>query len=109
TRVLIKLLAAGLAFLAQRFERRQYRCQKLNDNRGGDVWRDVQKQNRRPRQGAAGEHVQHAKDVVLLILELLQKRGVDARQRDEGSQPIDEKRANCEQETLFQLVSLSKR
>ena len=59
-RVLVEDLAARLAFLLQRLERRQDRGQELDDDRGRDVRHDVQGEDRHALDGAAREHVEQA-------------------------------------------------
>ena len=59
-RVLVEDLAAGLAFLLQRLERRHHRGQELDDDRGRDVGHDVEREDRHALDGAAREHVEQA-------------------------------------------------
>ena len=67
--VLVHDLAARLAFLLERFERRRDRRHQLNDDRGRDVGHDVERENRHPVDATAGEHVEHAEDAAGLGVE----------------------------------------
>ena len=75
---------ADLAFLGELLQRGHRHLQQLQDDRGGDVGHDAQREDRDPRQAAAGEQVQKAEDVgaAELLLDVVDRREVDARHGD---------------------------
>jgi hypothetical protein len=82
----------------------------LNDDRGGDIRHDVEREDRHPVDAAAGKHVEHTEDAAGLGLENLLPGGrVDARQRDVRAEAIDEKRAHREIDALLKLLGLGER
>ena len=81
--VLVELAAAALAFLAQRFEARRSGRDHLHDDRGGDVGNEVEREDRHALDGAAGEHVEHARDALARGLERL-RVGVRVDARESG-------------------------
>jgi hypothetical protein len=103
-RVLRELAAARLAFLAQRLQARHDHAHHLHDDRRGDVGHDAHGEDRQPLQRAAREHVEHAQDGALLVLEEPRERHrVDARHRDERADAVNHQRADEEQEPAPQL------
>ena len=66
-RVLVQDLAAGLAFLLQRLERRHDRGEELDDDRGRDVRHDVEREDRHALDGAAREHVEQPEHAAGLV------------------------------------------
>ena len=84
-RVLRDLLLADLALLLELLERRHRDRQQLQDDRGGDVGHDAEREDREVLQPAAGEQVQEAEDVgaVEAVADVLDRVDVDARHRDE--------------------------
>ena len=106
-RVLVDNLAAGLALLLQRLQRRDDGGQQLDDDGGGDVGHDVQGEDRHALHRAAREHVEEFKHALLVAREVrLERGGIDARQRDVGAEPIDEKRSQREPDAFLELVRL---
>ncbi len=105
--VLVELLAARLAFLLQRLQRRDRRGHQLDDDAGADVGHDVQREHRHAPQRAAGEHVEHAEDAAAVLLQHLgHHRGVDAGHRDVGADTVDDQRAEGEPDALLELGRL---
>src|SRR5208282_1250965 len=105
--VLVEHLAALLALLLDRLQRRHHRTQELDDDRSGDVGHNVQGEHRHALHGAAGEHVEHVQHALLLP----EKRGlerlrIDAGQRDVGAETEDDQSAEGEPDALLQFVSL---
>src|SRR5690606_16399131 len=65
---------------------------------------DVQREDRHPLERTAREHVEHLQDRARLILEqLLHRDRVDARQRDERADAVDDQRPDQEQQALAQI------
>ena len=62
-RVLRALLLADLALLGEPLESRHDHREELQDDRGGDVRHDPQREQREPLERSAGEEVQEAEDV----------------------------------------------
>ena len=61
--VLGQLLLTGLALLLQLLEARDDHDEQLDDDAGGDVGHDAQREHRQPQQRAAGEQVDQRVDV----------------------------------------------
>jgi len=102
TGILVQCLAAGLAFLLQRFELRRHRGQKLDDDRGRNIRHDVQRKDRHAVNAAAREHVEHAENAAgLRFKHLLPDVGVDPGQRNVGAEPINKQRPQCEPDALL--------
>src|SRR3546814_13161956 len=76
-RILIELLAAALAFLLQRAQRRAERGRKLNDDGGGDIGHHAKRDHRHTLQRAAGEHVAEVQHAALGALEKIAHRNRD--------------------------------
>ena len=57
--VLVDDLAARLAFLLQRFQLGKDRRHQLDDDRGGDVGHDAEREDRHAADRAAGQDVEH--------------------------------------------------
>ena len=92
-RVLVDLLAARLAFFLELLERRRDRRHQLDDDRGGDVGHDAEREDRHALDGAAGQEIEHVEQAALLLLDLLGERGrIDAGHRDIGAEPRDDQR-----------------
>ena len=105
--VLVDDLAALLAFLLQRFERRNDRRHELHDDGGGDVGHDAEREDRHALDGAAGKHVEHAEHAAGLLLEGLGEGvGIDAGKRDVGAEAVDEQRAEREPDALLEILGL---
>jgi len=106
-RILVDDLAALLAFLLQRFQRRDDRRHELHDDRGGDVGHDAEREDRHALDRAAREHVEHAEHAAGLLLEGLREGlRVDAGHRDVGAEAVDEQRAEREPDALLQVLGL---
>src|ERR1044072_1676645 len=91
-RVLGDARLADLALLLQLLERRHDDRQELQDDRGGDVRHDPEREQRDARQAAAAERVQQLQDSAVALvaaLDLLDRVRVDARHGDEGPQPVE--------------------
>src|ERR1019366_2885345 len=81
-----------LAFLGELLERGHGHLQQLQDDRGGDVGHDPQREDRDPREPAAGEEVEQPEDVgaAELLLDVVDRGEVDARHRYVRAEAIDE-------------------
>jgi hypothetical protein len=107
-RVLVDLLAAGLAFLLQRHQAGDHGGHQLDDDGGGDVGHDAEGEDRHAAHGAAGEHVEHPADAGIgLLEELREPGGVDAGDRDEGADAVDDQQADGEKDAVLQLLGLA--
>ena len=105
--VLVELLAARLAFLLQRLERRDGGRHQLDDDAGRDVGHDVQREHRHAPERAAGEHVEHAEDAAAMLGQDLAHHGrIDARHRHIGADAVDDQRAQREPDALLELGGL---
>ena len=106
--VLVDDLAAGFAFLLQRFERGHDRGHELHDDRSGDVRHDTEGEDRHALDSATRKHVEKTKNTVGLALKGLRIGfGVQARKRNMGAKTVDEKCGKSKPETLFQILRLS--
>ncbi|MNE26514.1 hypothetical protein D3C80_1198830 [compost metagenome] len=107
TGVLVQLLAAAFAaFLLQLLPGRVNRAHQLHDDRGRDVRHHVQREDSHPLDSAAREHVEHVQDAALAVRVLEEGQeglGIDARNRNIGADPIDQQRAQREQQAFVQL------
>ena len=107
-RILVDDLAARLAFLLQRFQFGKHRRHQLDDDRGGDVGHDAEREDRHAADRAAGQHVEHVEQAAALLLHLLrQRRRIDAGHGDIGAQAGDDQRAQREEDALAQLLGLA--
>ena len=99
-RVLRDLLLADLALLGEALERRHDHRQELQDDRGGDVGHDPQREQRQALEAAAREEVEEAEDVRAreVLLQRLERVDVDAGRRDVGAEPVEQqhRRRECE-------------
>ena len=103
--VLVDLLAALLAFLLQGLELRRHRAHQLHDDRRRDVGHDVEREDRHALDGTAREHVEHAEDAGRVGVERLREGGgIDARQRNEGAEAVDDERAEGELDAPLQIL-----
>ena len=101
-RVLGDLLLADLAFFLELLQRGDDDGQQLQDDRGGDVGHDPQREEREAREAAAREEVEEAEDVgaAEVALQFLDGVDVDARRRDVGAQPVEQQHRRGEGEFL---------
>ena len=106
-RILVDDLAALLAFLLQRFQRRDDRRHELHDDGGGDVGHDAQREDGHALDSAAREHVEHAENAAALLREGLRKSvGIDSGQRNIGAEAIDKQSAQGKPDALLQVFGL---
>jgi len=108
---LVHLAAAALTFLLHFLEIRDHHAHELNDDRGGDVRHDSERENGGVAKCTAREDVQQAQKPVAFQLAgirrpLAQGVGVDARNHDETAQAIDQQQPDRVQHTLAQLLDL---
>ena len=108
-RILVDLFATGFAFFFQLFQTRHNRGEKLNNNRRRNIRHNVERENSHTTNRATGKHVEHADNAGLLLTENgLQGLRVNARKRNIRAKAIDQKRTQCEPDTLLQLISRAK-
>ena len=86
--ILVELLAARLAFLLQGLERGDGGRHQLDDDAGGDVGHDVQREHRHAPERAAGEHVEHAEDAAAML-------GAGSRPSRRHRRPAPARRCRC--------------
>jgi hypothetical protein len=80
---------------------------KLNDDRGGNIGHDAEREDRHALDGATRKHVEETENAACLALEGLGEGvRVDARQRDVGSQAIDEKCAKGKPDPFLEVFRL---
>ncbi|SUS08836.1 hypothetical protein DF3PB_900002 [uncultured Defluviicoccus sp.] len=107
--ILVDLLAARLAFLLQRLQRRHHRGHQLDDDGRRNVRHDVEREDRHALQGAAGKHVEHAENAARLTIENVGDRGrVDPWQRDIRAEAIHNQRTQREPDALLEFRRLGK-
>jgi hypothetical protein len=83
------------------------RRHQLNDDRGGNVGHDAEREDRHALDGAAGKHVEQAENAAGLALEGLRKRfRIDAGKRDVGSEAIHQECAKREPDALLEIFRL---
>ena len=101
---------ADLAFLGELFQRRHDHLQQLQDDRGGDVGHDPEREQRDPRQAAAGEQVQVAEDprAAELLLDVVDGREVDARHGHVRAEAVDQEHRRGEAELLADVRYLER-
>jgi len=108
-RVLVDDLAALLAFLLQLLQRGHDGGHELDDDRGGNVGHDAEREDRHAFDGAAREHVEHAQDTAALLAEGARERiGVQARKRNIGAEPVDDERPEREPDAFLEILGFRK-
>ena len=106
-RVLVDLLAPGLALFFELFKGRRNRRHQLNDDGGRDVGHDSQREDRHAPDGAAGQQIENIEQAALLLLDLARKFGrIDAGHRNIGAEPRHDQRQHREQDALLELRRL---
>ena len=107
--VLVDLLASGLPFFLQLFKRRRGGRQHLDDDGRRDVGHHVEREDPHPLNGATGKHVHGAQHAVGLAFEQAGiLGGVEARNRNEGTESIQEQDAEGEEDPRLQVLGLRK-
>jgi hypothetical protein len=86
-------------------QRRDDHLQQLQDDRGGDIGHDAQREDGDPAQAAAAEEVEQAQDAVAaqVLLDRVDRAGADARRRDVGAEAIEGEQPSGEQDLLADL------
>ncbi len=103
-RVLVDLRVTGLALLLELGDRRDDHRHQLEDDRGGDVRHDPEREDREARERVAGEEVQQAEDRAALAAEVVRDLArVDARGRDEAAEPVERQDDGGEEEAAPEL------
>src|SRR5207247_10949359 len=81
--------------------------EELEDDRGGDVRHDPEREDGEPSQVSAREEVDHAEQRALHLVEELGERvAVDARRRDVGADPVGDQHPHREQDAALALGEL---
>jgi hypothetical protein len=76
----------------------------LHDDRCRDIGHHAEGKNAEPLQGPPGEHVEHGQDGAgLLLEELVQGPRIDARNRNKGTDPVNDQGANQEKQALTKI------
>ena len=103
-RVLGHLATPGLALLAQLIHLRNHDAGHLHDDGRRDIGHHAEGKDAQPLQCAPGEHVEHRQDRAGLFLEeLVQRPRIDARNGNEGANPVDDQGADQEQQALTKV------
>ena len=77
---------------------------KLHNNGSRYIWHNPNRKNRKPFQCATREHVEHVEDrSPLLIEQHLECNWIDARYRNEGTNPENHQRSKNEQKALLEF------
>src|SRR5262249_55613171 len=98
------LAPPGLALLAQLHERGHHHRHHLDDDGGGDVGHHAHGEDRQARQRPAREQVHDAEDRVGAVAEETRHFcRVHPRHRDEGTDAVDDQRADQEEEPVADL------
>ena len=106
--ILVDDLAPRLAFLLQGLELGEHRRHQLDDDRGGDVGHDAQREDRHALHRAARQHIEDVEQTAAGLVDLLrQGRRVDAGHGDIGAQAGDDQRAQGEEDAVAQLLGLA--
>ena len=108
---LVHLAAAALTLLLHFLEIRNHHTHELDDDRGGDVRHDSERENSGVAERTAGEDVQQTQKSVAFQLAgirrtLAQGVGVDARNHDETTQAVDQQKPDRVNDTLAKLLDL---
>jgi len=102
------LATTSFAFLLQRLKLGTGNRHQLHDDGSRNVGHDAQSENGKARQGATGEHVEHAQDAALLALEEFgQHIGVNPGNRDMSANAVDDQRAQQEPQPALQIAELA--
>jgi hypothetical protein len=108
-RVLRNFAPAGFALFLQRLELRAGMGHQLHDDRRRNIRHDPQRKNCEPRQGAAGEHVEHAQNAALLPTEEFGEHlRIDSGNGDVRTDPVHNQSAEQEPKPTFQVAELSR-
>ncbi len=103
-RVLRDLAAAEFAFFLQALEIRPGHGHQLQNDGGGDVGHDAQGEDGQPAEIAAAEQVDDAQHRSLILLEELGEHvGIDARGGQESAQAVDSQHSQRKQDPLAQI------
>ena len=106
-RILVQLTPTALTFLLQRHQRGMERSGQLNHDRRSDVGHHPQGDQAVLRQRAARKHVEEVQHPAgVPFEELLQRDGVDPRQRHKGEEAEHDQRSDSEPDPLFKLGRL---
>ena len=98
------LLASQLAFLLQLGQRLIHHRHQLQNDGRRNVRHDAQGEDGQPAQLAAAEQIDEAEEgAAVLVEELRQLVGVDARRGDVSAQPVNRQQPKREQNALAQI------
>ena len=98
---MVDLLTSGLALL-QGLQAWRYRSHQLHDDGRRDIGHDVQGEDY-PAEGAPANISNMLSAARVLLKNLLQHSGVNARDRDIGPETRNDQRSQCEPDALFQF------
>src|SRR6185437_2034564 len=100
-RVLRDLAAAEFAFLLQALQIRPHHDEQLQNDRGGDVRHDAEREDREPAEITAAKEIDNAQHRSFVLLEkLLKEVGIDARRGNERAEPIHTQHPQRKQHTF---------
>ena len=86
---------------------RRHGGHKLNDDRCRDVRHDIERENGHAAECTAGQHVEHAGETALgLLNELSQLGRIDTRNGNIRTEPVDQKSTECKLDALFKIFGL---
>ncbi len=107
TGVLVDDLAALLTLFLELLKRGHNRSHQLNDDRSGNVRHDAEREDRHALNSTTRKHVKESKNAACLALEgLCECIGVDAGQRNVGSQAVNQKRAKGKPDPFLEVFRL---
>ncbi len=94
---------ARLPFLAQLLQAGNDRAHHLHHDRCRNVRHHAEREHRKPGERAAREHVEHVQQAAALADQVAHRFRIDARHRDERTQPVNHQRGDHEEDALAQL------
>src|SRR5713226_2635833 len=105
-RVLRDFAAPELAFFLQALEVREHHGHQLQDDRGGDVRHDAERENRHAAEVAAAEEIEDAQHRAgRLVEQLIQHGGIDARDRNVRTNAVNCQQRQREQNAVPQVLN----
>jgi hypothetical protein len=102
-------MPTALAFLGDLLKRRHGLGEQAEDDARRDVRHHAEREERRALQRSTGQHVHHAEQLVDAadVLQALERLAeVDARERNEGADAVDQQQSQGDQDLVPDLLDL---
>src|SRR5713101_2962755 len=104
--VLRDFASPELAFFLEALEVREHHGHQLQDDRGGDVRHDAERENRHAAEVAAAEEIEDAQHRAgRLVKQLIQHGGIDAGDRNVRTNAVDRQQRQREQNAVPQVLN----